>query len=737
MRVEIIVVAAFVALAGGASSPVAPAGEDVLAADAVLADRCGVARALATPAVHALAARPPRGVFTLGSTHFIVHYPTQAHETYARDVLDAAELTFRVVVDSLFHMEPLPDGGNGGDNRVDIYLRSPLEIGGVYGTTIPDEWLHEPFLNSYTSWIELSDTLSLALRQAVTAHEVYHVVQLGYDREESIHLLEMLSTWIEERVYDQYNLYYVYLLQFFRRPERGLFTQFYTNVPWMIFLTERYGDGFVADMCFRFGQTPGPNPRGAFDGALQQMVGTNFVDEFIEFGAWNWYTGGRDDGAHYSEGADYPMLRMRRGDCYPFTDERLVGEVAASYFFFDGDSHDGALRVRIEPEPEAISYLTVMKFRGTELERTTVRYDTGASPDSFVVDPWPECDSLLVIYQLDRGLPVDTVRVSARYEYDPPPAAPWVLVFDRDGCRNPFDGADDEFTYRDGEEGPIAQTLRDAGRTVVVSDSLLSLFGCGAVFVVGGFGEDGVTLSPSDMATLTSYADAGGDIYLESTRLGAWVDSALTRGDPVLPAFWSLFGSEFLADSVEVSSWATVSDALAHPYAFTYDTGEPSTGAGVLQTHASRALASDDDGRVRATSHRVGESVRVVNTLLLGGSTGQLGSTRVGFISDILTLMESDEPEPPVPPPPAQLRLLATRPNPTRDVAELDVESPRAGDASVTIYDVAGRRVSSQTARLSSGRNALRVTTPRASGVYFVVIEAGGATTRGRFLVIR
>jgi hypothetical protein len=257
------------------------------------------------------------------------------------------------------------------------------------------------------------------------------------------------------------------------------------------------------------------------------------------------------------------------------------------------------------------------------------------------------------------------------------------------------------------------------------------------VFVVGGFGDDGVTLSHSDMATLTSYADAGGDIYLESPRLGAWVDSALTVGDPVLPAFWSLFGSEFLADSVEVSSWATASDALAHAYTFMYDTGDPSMGAGILQPQTSDALAFDESDRVRATSHRVGESVRVVNTLLLGGSTGHPGSTRAGFITDVLTLMESDEPDPPVPPPPAQLRLLATFPNPTRDVAELDVESPRAGDASVTVYDVAGRRVSVQTARLSSGRNAVRVAAPRASGVYFVVIEAGGATTRGRFLVIR
>jgi hypothetical protein len=739
MRVVILVVIAFAALVGGAASALGSTAVDDRAADGTFADRCGVRYSLAAPSGTAFVTRPPRGTFTLGSDHFVVHYPTEALASYAHDVIDAAELTFHVVVDTLFHMEPLPDDGAGGDNRVDIYLRSPLEIGGVYGTTVPDQWLHAPFLNSYTSWVELSDTLSLARRRVVTAHEIYHVVQVAYDREESINLLEMLSTWIEERVYDQYNLYYVFLLQFFRRPERGLFTQYYTNVPWMIFLTERYGDAFVSDMFYRFGQTPGPNPRGAFDGALQQMIGTNFVDEFIEFGTWNWYSGDRDDGAHYSEGADYPTLRVQhRGDCYPFATEKLVGEVAASYFFFDGDGHDGALRVRVEPEPEATSYLTIMRFHGNDLERTTTHYEAGAPPDSFVVDPWPECDSLLVIYQLDRGLAVDTVRVSARYEYDAPPSESWVLVFDRDGCRNPFDGADDEFTRRDGEEGPLVQTLRDAGRTVVVSDSLSELSGCSAVFVVGGYGDDGVTLSPFDMATLTSYANSGGDIYLESARLGAWVDSALTSGDPVLPAFWSLFGSEFVADSVDVTSWETTGDELSRVHAFAYDAGEPSRGAGVLLPKTSRALAFDKRARVRATVHRVGESVRVLNTLLLGGSTGRFGSTRTEFISDVLTLMESvDVPDPPGEPPPARLRLLATRPNPTRDVAELDIESPMAGDASVTVYDVAGRRVSTQTSHLSRGRNALRVAAPRASGLYFVVIEAAGTSTRGRFLVIR
>jgi hypothetical protein len=394
------------------------------------------------------------------------------------------------------------------------------------------------------------------------------------------------------------------------------------------------------------------------------------------------------------------------------------------------------LRIRVEPEPAATSYLTVTTFRGATRMRTTTRYDPGAAPDSFLVDDWERCDSVLAVYQIDRGLAQgNMVAVSARYEYDPPPAPPWVLVLDRDGCRNPFDGDGDEFAARDGEEAAVAEALVAAGETVVVTDApVADLSGCRAVFVVGGFGEDGVTLSPSDLATLTGYMDHGGDVYLESARLGAWVDSALAAGEPELPAFWSSFGSAFEAgeDTLNVASWETEPSWGA--YSFDYDRGRPDHRVGSLLPTSSQALVRDDRGLVRATVDRAGESTRVVSTVLLGGSTGRFGSTREAFVALVLALFDT----PPVATSlPARLRLVASYPNPVRDTAELLVDAPSAGPVSVTVYDVAGRRVSSSSARLSPGANTVRVAAPRASGHYFVVVEAGGARAHGRFLVLR
>jgi len=736
--VGMVVVAAAVAW-----TPQTPhAGEESAAStDPGLAARCGAWRTLGDESLPTAIATRPDPPYSIASTHFIVHYGTHALEGYAGDVIDAAEYSYRVLVDTLAHTAPPPDGMAGGDDRIDIYLREPLEIGGAWGTTVPDARFGLPYFNSYTSWIELADDLPFERRITVTAHEVYHVVQVGYDRHETLSILEMFSTWFENRAYDAINSHYIFLPQFFRRTDRALFEQNYTNVTWAIFLTERYGDGIMRATLERCGQTPGPNPRGAFEGVLQSMVGTTLLDEFVEFGTWNFFVSRRDDGAHYSEGRHYPALRCQvRSDCYPvigFDPDHPPHDLAANYFLFDGNGHRGRLWVRVEPEPQATAFLTVIRFHGGERERTVTHYDFAAAPDSFVVEDWPRCDSLLVIYQVDRGLPDgNRIVVTARLEPEPQPVTPWTLVLDKDGCRNPFDGERDEFTRRDGEESPIATALAAAGANPFVTDAPpFDLSQCRAVFVVGGFGEDGVTLTRDDMAALSRYLDDGGDIYLESARLGAWVDSSLAKGNYDLPAFWSMFGAAFEAgaDSANVASWR--SEGTPRPHQFAYDPDEPDYRVGELRPIDSTPLVRDDRDRVRATVRVKGESVRIVNTVLLGGSTGTAGSTRAAFVADVLAMF--DDAVVPVPPPPATLRLAAVSPNPAKDSAELTIDAPADGPASITVYDVAGRRVSQTTATLVAGRNAVRVATPRASGVYFLGIESAGVRARGRFLVIR
>jgi hypothetical protein len=587
--------------------------------------------------------RPAPGPNTISSAHFLVHYGDTGLAAYAQDISDASELTYRVLIDTIGHAAPPADGTEGGDARTDVYLRTPAQIGpAIYGRTVIDVITGAPYANSATSWVEILDTLGVERRRIVAAHEFYHVIQVGYDRDESVSMLEMLSTWVEDRVYD-YHLNLATLQLFFRWPWRGLFSQFYTNSPWAIYMAERHGDAILREALAHAAAVPGPNPQQAFDGALAATANTTFLDEFTEFGTFNYFTGKRDDGAHYAHGASYREVTCeKRSDCYPFPlhmSGQPPAELGMSYYFFDGDRHSDALSLRVVPDPFATSMVTVMRFQGESRTTATTSYPAFSPEDTLTIRDWGECDSMLVVFQVIQGASSNIFGLAARYQRMPVPSGAWVLVLDRDGCRAPFDGVDDEFAERDGEETPIGDALRANGATVVVSDTIPESFGgCVGVFVVGGFDDTGVTLSTEMLQALMQFVDAGGDVYVEGSRLGG----LLFAGDPVQQAFWGRFGVQFApgAESGNLSSWNTT--GLAHDHSFAYDPGNPDSLVGVLVPGSATAVLEDGAGTVRATAMVTGPSALVMSTILLGGSTGVGGSTRAAYMGDIIALFDVD-----------------------------------------------------------------------------------------------
>jgi hypothetical protein len=629
--------------AGAAGSVAAPAPDARCAAWRVLTPVPGDRPAAAF-------VRPAEGPLKVPSDHFVVHYAQAGLAAYAADVSGAAELAYRTLVDTLQHLAPLPDGVAGGDARVDIYLRTPVETEGAFGVTYPETALGSPHPNSYTAWVEVMDTLSFARRVTVTAHEVYHTIQVAYDRFESVSLLEMFSTWAEERVYDDYNLNRDTLRLFFRQPHRGLFVQLYTNVPWAIYLTERFGDAIMEETLSECAAVPGSNPRGAFDAALGAVAGTTFLDTFVEFGTFNYFVGTRDDGAHYTEGATYfPTVVERRSLCYPeplFISGHSPAELGANYALLDGDAHSDPLWLTLYPEYLASTIVTLTRFKGAARVTTTSYYPQMSTPvDSVLIADWGECDSVLVVYQVDESLAPSSFAFRARQAPAAPGAGPWVLVLDRDGCRAPFDGNEDEFSDRDGEELPLVASLRGLGATVVAGDSLpASLDECRGVFVVGGFDDAGVNLSGAELSALGAFMDAGGDVYVEGSRLGEFMDPSLGAGDATEQAFWLRFGCSFLpgSPSGNVGGWETTGNAFIGTHAFSYDPGPPDAFVGRLVPGSAAFLARDGGKAVRATALTVGgTSTRIMSTVLLGASTGVAGSTREAFLNDVMTLFSS------------------------------------------------------------------------------------------------
>jgi hypothetical protein len=603
-----------------------------------------------------LQVRPPDGAHQFFSAHFVVHYDGDSLSTYAQEVSDAAELAYRVLVDTLAHLPPLPDGTAGGDSKLDIYLRPWQVMGSAYGTTYPETNVGAPYPNSYTAWIELVDTMGTARRVTVTAHEVYHTIQFVYDRNESTNLLEMFSTWVQERVYDQYNFHIPTLNLFFRSPQRGLFAQFntYKNVAWAIYLTEKYGDGIMKETLVQCAATGGPNPREAFDAALANVAGTNFRDEFINFGTFNYFVGARDDGAHYSEGSQYyTTVVEHRSLCYPETLSVSIHPpepLGSNYVLLDGDGHSGPLMLHIFPDYLGSTMLTMTRFKGATRTRSTSFYPLFSTPlDSIPITDWAQCDSVLLVYQVDESVGAEnSFAYSARHTPGAVPPGPWLLVLDRDGCRAPFDGVSDQFQDRDGEETPFSEALRSMGATVLVEDALpADLSSCRGIFIVGGFDANGVHIQDADLARLSAFMDGGGDVYVEGSRLGEYMDPSLGAGNPTQQAFWTRFSCSFTPGlpTGNLSSWNTAGNPFMGTHQFTYDWNAPNDYVGKLTPLGNAAyLARDGGNHVRATAVRAagGSSTRVMSTFLLGGSIGVSGSTRESFLNDVLTMFDTN-----------------------------------------------------------------------------------------------
>lgn len=630
--------------------------EESIAESAIGDIRCATYRvnAFTTDRKSAALERPAPGSFQETSARVIVHYNDAALASYAQEVRDAAELTYEVLIDTLGFSPPPSDGVDGGDSRTDIYIRPAAVLGPGWGVAARENLVGAPYDSSFTSWVELTDTLALARLRTVTAHEVFHVIQLGYDGFEQASFLEMISTWCEDRVFDAIDLYLEVLPAFFEQPEKALFSHVYSNVPWMFYLTEVYGDTILVDIMDQCGQTTGPNVRAATDAALATRGTTTFSHEFQVFGNWNYFTGARDDGFHYREGANWPLVSVeKRSNCFPFFDYFTMhapGRLGANYFFFDGDRASDMMRLLAYPEFFGSNLFSVTRFVGGVSSTQNLTFPASTVVDSVTIDNWSDCDSVLAIFQIDTSAQtINNVGISAFFVTNPPPASPYVLVFDRDGCRRPFDGISDDFSTRDGEERPFGDAFAALGVTSVQSDSIpdnLSL--CGGIFVVGGFDNGGTTIDSEDLVRLTSFMDTGGDVYLEGSRFGEWVDPGIGKGSPEEEAFWSRFGCTFTPGESQavgnVLSWNTVTTAMLGAFVFDYAFATGSDDhVGLIVPTTADTLALDQAGNVRmSVNHGPSGSERVYATVLLGGSRGGDGmSSRMAFLSGILDVFDS------------------------------------------------------------------------------------------------
>jgi hypothetical protein len=151
-------------------------------------------------AAPALAGTRPTLPFTLGSTHFLVHYDSDATnpqaitQTTAGDIAAIAEYAYTAELADGF-APPLPDAGAGGDDRIDLYVAS---AGGALAYTDSDDTAASP-----TDAFIVLDAVAGGTDLQTIAHELFHAIQfavwLPQNTSESW-FLEATAEWMGYRV---------------------------------------------------------------------------------------------------------------------------------------------------------------------------------------------------------------------------------------------------------------------------------------------------------------------------------------------------------------------------------------------------------------------------------------------------------------------------------------------------------------------------------------------------------
>jgi hypothetical protein len=315
----------------------------------------------------------------------LVHYRHPAEEAAARQSLADVEHAWRFETETLGFEPPLLDeGACGPDGRFDVFVWRTYR-GGTADVIAPNE---------ATAWDDIFSYLILdpwgpyggENLAATVAHELNHAMQGVHDWNETAIFFEMTSQYIEDQVYDDNDNWKSYLYDFQGTPQWAFDHDdeyetwyFYGSALYLFYLRDAYFEDdptFVARIWRGSRNPPGDNEpdfEDVLDQMLSERAGLSFLDSLVEFSRWRWYTGARDDGRHFEEGATFPenaeVAIAARVRAQPQTLVREGPELTGVEY----------LEVYREPGDPASLQLT---FEGDEAARWVVQAVPGLEPGS-------------------------------------------------------------------------------------------------------------------------------------------------------------------------------------------------------------------------------------------------------------------------------------------------------------------------------------------------------------------
>ena len=290
--------------------------------------------------IRELRARPVCDEY-IDTTHFRIHYDTSGthrilgwpNTAYRDAIAVAAENCWTEEVTNLGFRQPPSDGGDsdggGGSSHYDIYVQ---QLSGVYGYcqgsfTVPstprtDCTSYVVIENDYAGfgYPDPEDPMKVTV-----AHEFCHACQNAHDYSEDVWYKEATSTWIEDHIYDSIDDYRNYLPYIFNSLYRALDWEDATGLRkyaaciWNFYLAENFGPPIIPEIWYALEGSSGIfNMIGS---VLVVGYGLTIEDAITGFYIWNFFTGARDDGGHYDEGASWPVSTyVRMYSTYPVVD---------------------------------------------------------------------------------------------------------------------------------------------------------------------------------------------------------------------------------------------------------------------------------------------------------------------------------------------------------------------------------------------------------------------------------
>jgi len=325
--------------------------------------------------------------------HFVIHYTLDSDDAvsandengdrlpdFVEAVAEAMERSWQHEIEEMGWRLPLPDEGEGGDTRLDVYLEDQNDLfgtgdlfgytdtfGGFVGdnpaTPAQEERTAYGFIsldNDYDpDQFGLYDLTSLDAMRTTAAHEFNHALQSAYDDEDSYSwLYEATATWMEDEVYPEIGDARSYLADYMDAPDLCPLSvgrddqdvRWYGGWILLRYLAEQHGGpDTIRRLWEKMAATEGLT---ALEATLTEQK-TTLAELLTNFSVANLTKSDCPANAPYCyrDGGDYlrpyveGSLHLDQGETTTFTPKDGVQQFAADYIRLKSD---GPLRLRFQ-----------------------------------------------------------------------------------------------------------------------------------------------------------------------------------------------------------------------------------------------------------------------------------------------------------------------------------------------------------------------------------------------------